>query len=171
MSGRRRRGVKAGQLITYGHHVSEVYSPPRVTDIAQHMGLVPGFALDLTIPDKWGRKWDFSKPECRKAAEELLDQEQPLLLIGSPMCKAFSVLQQLNARRVDPAVVRQRVEEATEHIKFCVKLYWKQLRAGRFFLHEHPEQAKSWAIKELKELMEDPEVVRVMGHMCQEGMQ
>ena len=50
-------------------HVSEVYSPPRVTAIANRFNLTPGFALDLTKndPDD-GLPWHFSRSEKRDKA-------------------------------------------------------------------------------------------------------
>ena len=34
-------------------HVSEAYFPVRVTGMAEHMGLVPGLAMDLTTHDEF----------------------------------------------------------------------------------------------------------------------
>ena len=47
-------------------HVSEFYSPKRVTDMADRMKLIPGLALDLTTcdPDD-GMPWDFEIKEKR----------------------------------------------------------------------------------------------------------
>eukprot|EP00973_Karenia_brevis_P080860 11217079-Karenia_brevis.AAC.1 len=42
--------------------------------------------------------------------------------------------------------------EAREHIQFVVKLYAKQIEAGRVFLHEHPANATSWDLEEIAEL-------------------
>ena len=39
-----------------GHHISEVYSPPRVTSYAHKLGLIPGFALDLLENDPYDNK-------------------------------------------------------------------------------------------------------------------
>ena len=45
-------------------HVTEIYSPPRVTAIAERLRLIPGLALDLTTidPDD-GEPWNFDIPE------------------------------------------------------------------------------------------------------------
>ena len=43
------------------YHVSEMYSPPRVTSMAGEVGLVKGMALDLTTVDELGNVWDFDK--------------------------------------------------------------------------------------------------------------
>ena len=67
------------QLEMYGagSHVTEVYSPPRVTAWAEKMRMVPGLALDLTCvdPDD-GQPWDFNDPAQRKKAEALIDEQK-----------------------------------------------------------------------------------------------
>ena len=47
--------------------VAEVYSPPKVTDLASRFGLIPGFALDLSVcdPDD-GEPWDFDNDAKRE---------------------------------------------------------------------------------------------------------
>ena len=50
-------------------HVSEIYSPPRVTGLASGLGLIPGMALDLsTVDPDDGKAWDFNNPEKEKSA-------------------------------------------------------------------------------------------------------
>ena len=39
--------IASEMLGNLGRHVSEVYSPPRVTSFAHKLGLTAGFALDL----------------------------------------------------------------------------------------------------------------------------
>ena len=34
--------------------------------------------------------------------------------------------------------------KARVHLEFCKELYQLQMRAGRYFLHEHPRRASSW---------------------------
>ena len=68
--------------------VAGVYSPPRVTAAAGRLpkyGLQPGFALDIALDDKTGKPYDFSIKSQREKAERKLDEQQPLLLIGTPM--------------------------------------------------------------------------------------
>ena len=52
-------------------------------------GLEVGDAMDLTTG------WDFNKEEDRVKAEERLDKQKPLVLIGSPPCVASSQHQTL----------------------------------------------------------------------------
>ena len=94
--------------------VSEVYSPPRITrEIARTRPahLSPGLALDLTVndPDD-GKPWDFSIPAKRIKARQLLQRTKPMLLIGSPMCTAFSTWQRLNATRANPGARRMCIQ-------------------------------------------------------------
>ena len=70
----------------------EAYSPPRVTLGAKKFGLKPGEAWDLT------NGWDFTRKDHRDSAEEYIEKEKPLVLIGSPPCTPFSQLQSLNPK-------------------------------------------------------------------------
>ena len=56
------------------------------------------------------------------------------------------------------------------HLCFCVKLYLVQIRAGRYFLHEHPNSATSWDVGCMRMLLNQPGVLRVRGDMCPHGM-
>ena len=76
--------------------VSEVYSPPRVTEVAEATGLKSGWALDLTVNKEDGKPWDLSLPATQAEALKRQEEEAPELLIASPMCAAFSSLQNLN---------------------------------------------------------------------------
>jgi len=79
------------ECIKFGKHVSEIYSPPRVTNIANKIGLTPGFAFDLTTVDPVdGKAWDFNDPIKRERALNTVRQEKPYLLVGSPPCRAFN---------------------------------------------------------------------------------
>ena len=67
--------------------VVEAYSPPRVRLEAKKFGLKPGEAWDLT------KGWDFNRKDHQEKAEEYIDEEKPLVLIGSQPCTPFSQLQ------------------------------------------------------------------------------
>ena len=51
-------------------HVSEAYSPVRVTGMADKMGLIPGLAMDLTTRDEHGNPWDFNCEAMRAKAKK-----------------------------------------------------------------------------------------------------
>ena len=150
--------------------VSEVYSPPRVTKTARRLGLKAGWALDLRTVDEHGRNWDFSRPDRRKEALCLVRSSQPKMLIGSPMCTAFSQLQALNRSKLGEEKWKLMIEDATRHIIFCSVLYREQMSRGDYFLHEHPAGASSWRLPCMIRLASMPGVRRVVGNMCAHGM-
>ncbi len=128
--------------------ISEVYSPPRVTAELKKrkMGrLVPGLALDLTVidPDD-DQPWDFARQDKREKARRLFREQKPLLLIGSPVCTAWSAWQRINKFLCkDQEKMRRLKVQAAVHLEFVVDLYRDQIERGRYFLHEHPMQASS----------------------------
>ena len=94
-------------------------------------------------------------------------ESQPILLIGSPMCTAFSTWQRLNdARSTDVEATQRAFAEACRHIKFVASLYQEQLNDGRCFLHEHPQFASSWALPCMKELARQPGVAVITADQC-----
>ena len=148
--------------------VMEVFSPERVGEMAECHGLVQGAAFDLQ------NGWDLNDEKQRLKMEKILDEQKPTLLIGSPPCVKFSILMNLlmgkNLSSERRAQFHQELDEAISQLRFCFKLYRKQIAAGRYFLHEHPASASSWELHEVQELMQDPNVFEVVAHMCALGM-
>ena len=150
--------------------IIEVYSPKRVNGIGELMGLAPGMSLDLTENDVDGLPWDFNNPAKRAKAEQLVRSKKALLLIGSPMCSAFSQIQGINFCRMSPTEIEKVLNYGRTHLEFCAKLYKLQHENGLYFLHEHPYGAKSWQEKCITELLALEGVVKVKSHMCAFGM-
>ena len=152
-----------------GIDISEIYSPQRVVEVAKAMGLVGGLSMDITTCDTDGRRWDFSETEMRNRAIRHLIKDKPLLLIGSPMCTAFSSIQNINWGRSEARDIRMQYEyqKAVKHIEFVCRLYKMQMTEGRYFLHEHPQRASSWQLKCMKSLLKDSTVFRAEADMCQ----
>ena len=100
--------------------IVKVYSLSRVTRMAEQMGLRSGWALDLTTCDDDGRPWDFDELEMRNRAVRKLLKSEPTLLIGSPMCTAFSQLNQITFSKMDPMEVKRRKEYGRRHLEFCI---------------------------------------------------
>lgn len=113
---------------TYGErvafHVREFYSPARVNSTAKWMGAIPGMSFYMTTvdPDD-GQPWDFNNQEKAFKAEEIIKTRRTLLLIGSPMCAAFSQLQSLNFRKMNPEELAKLIEYGSRHLEWCVDLY------------------------------------------------
>ena len=91
---------------------------------------------------------------CSRAIRQS-NRDKPLRTIGSPPCTAFSRLQLYNANRGDPRDKQAKLEQAKEHIRFCIKLYRLQMKKGRYFLHEHPQGADSWQMEEVEQLPQE----------------
>ena len=127
------------------------------------MGLLPGLALDVTTVNAKGEPWNFYEEEKQREAEALIDESEPWILIGSPMCTAFCTWQYLNAHKRDPELVAAERAKAVKHMEFVRRLYRKQVEAGRYFLHEHPAQATSWNLPCVSEVAALDGVATVVG--------
>ena len=76
-----------------------------------------------------------SKASDVKELFEMIAFERPVIVTGSPLCTAFSQLPNLSWCKTYPE---------WELLHVAVDVYEEQLRAGRYFLHEHPLGASSW---------------------------
>ena len=121
--------------------VSEIYSLPRATRAARlltKLGIVPGFAMDITTNDEDGEPWAFDKEEQKAKAERKVLDTCPDLLVGSPMCKDFSPWQRLNqAKSKELEKYEENKEYSRSHLELVCRNY-NQYDGGRLLLHEHP---------------------------------
>ncbi|CAE7854404.1 GIP [Symbiodinium necroappetens] len=115
--------------------------------------------------------WDLSQKQDVEELEKLIETEEPYLLTGGPPCEAFSRLQDINMPKVTPEVRRMRREKGERHLHACIRMYHKQIDAGRHFLHEHPWSADSWYDPEVKALSSREGVYLVKGPACKWEMQ
>ena len=60
-----------------------------------------------------------------------IKKERPLLLVGSPMCTAFSTWQRIYNLIRDPVTAKAEKKRAIVHLEFCMELYREQIRHGR----------------------------------------
>ena len=97
----------------------------------------------------------------RETALARILKEEPMLLVGSPMCTAFSAWRKLNEHKRDPEVVKKELAKAMVRLRFVCQLYALQAAAGRYFLHEHPVAASSWKELCILEVLGPPKVQRV----------
>ena len=135
--------------------------------MAKRLGLRPGFSLDLTAPEPFCYRLEFPRADCRKRAWDLVYKQRPYVLIGGPLCAAFSILQ--NFQRIRPggdAKVDEMIRKANVHVEFCAELYAHQLRRGRDFLHEHPQSASSLKMPAIEALASHPKVLKATTHIC-----
>ena len=112
-----------------GVDITEVFSPERVAQVAKRFGLTSGSSMELT------NGWDFNRDDHKRKAWAKIKEEAPVLLIGSPPCRYFSVLQELNkAVHGDKPGWMENFEvekaKAVKHIEFCCALYRYQIQQG-----------------------------------------
>ena len=125
--------------------ISEVYSFPRVAKIAaERRGLSTGTSFDITTVDENGIPWDLSKPDVQERCMARVKKEKPGLLIGSPMCRDWSQIMNINWPRMSQEERDKRMKEARMHLRFVCILYILQDGEGRYLVHEHPQGAGSW---------------------------
>ena len=144
--------------------VAEVFSPPRFTRGASHLGLNAGFAVDLETG------WDLDVPDHMRQLKEWIEVQDPFMLTGSPRCDPFSVLQNLNKYYLDNAKNREALERGERHLCLSIDLYEERWKKGKYFLHERPVGAKSWDHPRMVKLQKRAGVFTVVGPMCAWGM-
>ena len=98
-----------------------------------------------------------------------VNRDRPLLIIGSPMCTDWSPMMELNWPKMSPGERDRRMQAARKHFKFCMRIYQYQIDGGRYFLHEHPAQAKSWKEPYVKKIMDMQDVVISRLDQCRYG--
>ena len=119
--------------------------------------------------------YDFDRLEDRNKAWEMMETDEPMLVVGSPPCTLFSVLMELNKHMYGNneewmARFHANLEKAKRYVIFCTKIYMHQRSKGRYFLHEHPWLAKSWLLDCMMSLEKLRDVIKVRGDQCQYGL-
>jgi hypothetical protein len=130
------------------------------------MAILPGFSLDLTTIDSDGPPWDFDVPEMRRRALNKLYEEKPMFAVTSPMCAAFSALQNLSVNFADPLKRQRLVVCARLHMAFAMEICRRQHEAGRYFLRENPASAISWYEECVRTLMTVPGIAVSVCNQC-----
>ena len=135
------------------------------------MVLRSGWSLDLSREDPaTGNAWDLGRREVRERVRQLVRDTRPFIVKGSPPCTMFCGFQNLGKGKRDEDLFQKKLEEAKKHVRFCVEIYRMKIASGRFFSHEHPNSASSWAMPEVVGLAMFAGVVTAVCDMCAYGM-
>lgn len=165
---RKRAPVQANGVMD----IAEIYSPPRISEMANKMNLQGGWALDLTTIDEHdGKPWDFTIEEKKMRCKKKVEADKPFMVIASPMCGPFSSLQNMNYAKMPAAEVKDKLDKAMEHVKFCLEICLKQHMEGRLFLFEHPAGATSWWTTMIEQIAAMEGVYKTTFDFCTVGMQ
>ena len=124
-----------------------------------------GFERGLVVDCATG--WSMSDEAQMEEVEQRIRDEEPVLLIGSPTCRAFSTLIELTqAGKPSEFELKSLVERCVTHLKFCFRMYETQRNAGRLFLHEHLWDAWSRGLSFVSETAEKDGVHKTKGDSC-----
>ena len=146
---------------SYSHALMEVFSTPRLVPVAAARGLLAQHSLGKDSPAAW-------QADCaadRERARELVRSCRPHMLMLSPECTMYSIMQRnTNLARMDPAVVASRQQAADLHMKLCAELMV-------MLVLEHPAGAASWSLPCIQKLREDvPDAVLLTFAQCRFGL-
>ena len=141
--------------------VVEIYSPPRVVEAAAARGLRADLSIDLTTG------YDLNNGQVRQQVREEVRKRKPRLLVTTPPCTKFSLLQ--NLRRY-PERLDDELKEAINHVDFSMELQEDQIDRGDHGLHEHPETATSWQLPKVINYISREEVILIKSHLCRFGL-
>ena len=101
--------------------------------------------------------WDMDDEHMEEVERRVRDEE-PVLLIGSPMCRVVSTLIELTRATCN-------LGRCARHLRFCFRMYETQRSARRQFLHEHPWDAWSRGVSFVKERAEKDGVYKTQGDL------
>ena len=144
--------------------ISEVFSPPRIAELAHKRGMAQGTSFDLETG------WNLERMEDRKRMWRRLEEEDPTLIILCPPCRAFSLLQELNFDKMEPGRAVQVAMTGLEHLGLAAAVARWQIQRGKYVLFEHPGTARSWDEECVRELLELEGVRKCLLDMCCFGM-
>ena len=119
--------------------------------------------LKVDCATRWGMD-----DEEQMEVERRVRDEEPVLLIGFPMCRAFSTLIELTRAtgKLSEVKYKNLVERCARHLRVCFRMYETQRSAGQILLHEHPWNAWSRGLRFVREMAEKDGVHKTNGDLC-----
>ena len=156
--------VHMSTSITHQDGVSEVFSLPRVVPVAEKKGLGPGRSYDQL------NGWNFLLANHRKQCLQEIADQKPLMVIVSPPCVEYSVMQNCSRDKRDPEVQRRGQTEAQILLNFAMQVCELQSQLGNFFVFEHPAYASSWAVPSVQHVWQLQHVSDVILDQCCFGL-
>ena len=111
-------------------------SVSRFANKSTSYGIDSTLIIDLTAKRDDGQFWNLGTREDRERLEQMQQEHQTELLIGSAPCISFRT--SLNPYGTKTQTVRMQDQER-QHMRACIEAHKRQLIMGRHFLHEHPD--------------------------------
>ena len=145
---------------------AELFSPPRVTPIAQKMGLKVDTSARFDLSDGW----DVRKISHRHQFRKFQQERRPRFLVLSPECRAYSQLMNVNWDRMEEAEKERIIAEGRLMWNFSLESAENQDDLGDYFALEHPAGASSWKGERVQRLLRRPSVCLIEFDMCALGL-
>ena len=144
--------------------IVEVYSPPRIVPLAPPHGLRASLSADLTTG------WDLKTQDARVSLMMQIKMRKPTVIVSSPPCTMMSGIQNLNWSKMTREKRERLFYEGLLHLNFAMILCDYQRSRGRFFVHEHPDNALSWDHSTVLDISKQNDVLLARFHMCYFGL-
>ncbi len=142
----------------------EVFSPPRVVPEARRQGLRATYSFDLETGT------DLLTKAGQDAVWQAIHRTTPKAIVLSPPCTTFSVMQNMNQGKGDPARKEEKYQAGFELLRFAVQVAQHQVRVGGRFILEHPVSASSWRTELIQDLQACPGVQKLSFDQCRYGL-
>lgn len=142
-----RIGNNLGEHVGYQHVKVQAHalnSHPRVTQVAERMRMVPGFALDFTTAYEAGKQWDVNDPTQRQRAPQVVRAQPSVLLIVCPMCDAFSTPNSVKYKMLREPRIQDIIVYGIQHFEIARYICNIHARHGLHYMFEHPRYTRSW---------------------------
>ena len=115
--------------------------------------------------------WDFFEASDRKLFWQSYEEQQPDLVVMTPVCKAFSVIMNSNWSRMSEREVARIQKSCMAMFQFCIQVADEQLSRGKEFVLEQPDGASSWNTHAATWLARQERVLHVAFDQCMLGLQ
>ena len=142
--------------------VDEVFSPPRVSEMAGKKGFQQGTSFDLETG------WDLLERGDEEGMWRMLEEDDPILVVVCPPCKAFSLLQNLNYPKMEMKKAVKLLWTGLQTLDVALRVIEWQKARGKFYVFEHPAGAYSWQEPGLKAL--EDEDFKTVCDQCEYGL-
>ena len=150
--------------------IAEICNPNRFGKHADVFGLRSGQAFDLELG------WNLLDRKQQSYVQSYISTEKPGLVVLSPPCTKFSMLQNLSYPKWcnDSVKFEQHLRElrqAKELLRFCAEICELCRQLGIIFIFEHPWSASSWNERCLQKVMSHDDVHLARTDQCEFGLE
>ena len=129
----------------------------------------PKVVRDLSIFKIGG--WTNLQPINQNLLEEIVDENEPWLLIGSPNRDPFFVTQYLETHSANADQHMKKLMSLREGLHVMMQCYRRQHLADRYWLHEHPGGHASWREPTMRKFTKESATYFVKGPVCRWNVQ